>query len=88
VLVLNPGAEICAPDCVATALLWTSQPLLPKLEMSLASVPSGKLGLTAAVWAIAGNAAAERAAAGMPFALDSRQAKVTADTTAAAPRAE
>src|SRR5215831_20396508 len=41
VLVLNPGVEICAPDCVATALLCTAQPLLPRLESSLAPVPDG-----------------------------------------------
>src|SRR5689334_16692653 len=49
VLVLNPGAEICAPDCVATALLCTAQPLPPRLVMSLAPVPEGELTLTAAV---------------------------------------
>src|SRR5215471_7467350 len=43
VLVLNPGVEICAPDWVATALLCTAQPLLPRLEVSLAPVPSGEL---------------------------------------------
>src|SRR5215470_2577834 len=43
VLVLNPGVEICAPDWVATALLCTAQPLLPRLEMSLAPVPDGEL---------------------------------------------
>src|SRR6266851_3098974 len=46
VLVLNPGVEICAPDWVATALLCTDQPLLPRLEMSLA--PLAEDGLTAA----------------------------------------
>src|SRR5215510_12321823 len=34
VLVLNPGVEIWAPVWVATALLWTSQPLAPRLAMS------------------------------------------------------
>src|SRR5215469_14136517 len=60
VLVLNPGAEICAPDWVATALLCTAQPLLPRLEVSLAPVPSAELGLTAAAGA-AGVGAAGRA---------------------------
>src|SRR5258708_37772810 len=31
VLVLNPGVEICAPDWLATALLCTSQPPVPRL---------------------------------------------------------
>src|SRR6516225_2103600 len=59
VLVLNPGVEICAPDWVATALLCTAQPLLPRLEVSLAPVPSGVLGLAAVAWTTA---------AGPPFA--------------------
>src|SRR5262245_48662074 len=42
VLVLKPGVEICAPDWVATALLCTAQPLLPRLEMSLAPVADGE----------------------------------------------
>src|SRR5215467_594280 len=53
VLVLNPGVEICAPDWVATALLCTVQPLLPRMEMSLAPVPDD--GLRNA--ALCGNAA-------------------------------
>src|SRR6201984_2119149 len=43
VLVLNPGVEICAPVWVATALLCTSQPPLPRLVMSLAPVSAGEL---------------------------------------------
>src|SRR5215831_5528582 len=43
VLVLNPGVEICALDWVATALLCTVQPPLPRLEMSLAPVSDGEL---------------------------------------------
>src|SRR5215831_10857692 len=38
VLVLNPGVEICAPVCVATALLWTFQPDEPRSVMSVAPV--------------------------------------------------
>src|SRR6516162_9318948 len=53
VLVLNPGVEICAPDWVATALLCTAQPPLPRLEMSLAPVPDGELSSAA----LCGNAA-------------------------------
>src|SRR5215469_15256691 len=34
VLVLNPGVDIWAPVWVATALLWTSQPLAPRLVIS------------------------------------------------------
>src|SRR5436305_15709 len=40
-LVLKPGVEICAPVCVAVALLCTVQPLLPRLAMSLAPVADG-----------------------------------------------
>ena len=43
VLVLNPGVEICAPVWVATALLCTFQPPVPRLEMSLAPVSDGEL---------------------------------------------
>src|SRR5215469_9013347 len=49
VLVVNHDGEIWAPVWVATALLCTSQPLLPRLETSLAPVPSGETWLTAAV---------------------------------------
>src|SRR6516164_10519538 len=49
VLVLNPGVEICAPVCVATALLCTAQPFGPRSETSLAPVPDGWLGWVAAV---------------------------------------
>jgi len=48
VLVLNPGVEICAPDWVASALLCTSQPLLPRSETSVAPVADDELGLAAA----------------------------------------
>src|SRR5579859_5847661 len=47
VLVLKPGVEICAPVCVAMALLWTSQPPVPRLARSLAPVPAGALRLAA-----------------------------------------
>src|SRR5579859_2763713 len=47
VLVLNPGVEICAPVCVATALLCTCQPPVPRLETSLAPVAAGELRLAA-----------------------------------------
>src|SRR6476661_7939507 len=43
VLVLKPGVEICAPVCVATALLCTSQPAPPTSERSLAPVLAGEL---------------------------------------------
>src|SRR6516164_9687914 len=48
VLVLKPGVEICAPVCVAMALLCTVQPLVPRLEMSLAPVSDGAFRLAAA----------------------------------------
>src|SRR4029077_16467369 len=49
VLVLKPGVEICAPVCVATALLCTCQPPAPRSEISLAPVSAGELGWMAAV---------------------------------------
>src|SRR5215467_5713827 len=81
VLVLNPGVEICAPDWVATALLCTSQPVLPRLATSLAPVPGGELGLAAA-------GAATGAAATAGCELGSSQARHTADTMAAGQRAD
>src|SRR5215831_12783654 len=57
VLVSNPGAEICAPDWVATALLATFQPPEPRLEMSLAPVPDGEARLAAAACGRGGPAA-------------------------------
>src|SRR6516162_5154438 len=53
VLVLKPGVEICAPVCVATALLCTAQPLAPRLATSLAPVSEGELTVAAAVRAAA-----------------------------------
>src|SRR6516162_9631004 len=38
-LALNDGAEICAPDSVAVALLATRQPPAPRSVTSLAPVP-------------------------------------------------
>src|SRR5215471_12356118 len=87
VLVLNPGVEIWAPDWVATELLCTSQPLLPRSETSLVPVPSGELRLTAAAWAAPGAWPAGWAATA-PCVPDSRQAKETAETTAAGRRAD
>src|SRR5258708_34184921 len=43
VLVLKPGVDICAPVCVATALLWTPQPLAPRWDRSEAPVADGEL---------------------------------------------
>src|SRR5437667_8343724 len=48
-LVLKPGVEICAPACVATALLCTFQPAAPKSEISLAPVSADELGWMAPV---------------------------------------
>src|SRR5215467_810982 len=48
VLVLNPGVEICAPVCVATALLCTCQPDEPRFEMSVAPGLAGELASAAA----------------------------------------
>src|SRR5579863_956385 len=70
VLVLNPGVEICAPVCVATALLRTSQPPVPRLVMSLAPVAAGAAGLTAGCDGWAGRVVA----AGTACTLDKDQA--------------
>src|SRR5258708_24194652 len=40
--VSNPGAEICAPVWVAVALLSTFQPVVPRLEMSVAPLSLGE----------------------------------------------
>src|SRR5262252_3218912 len=40
-LASNEGAEICAPVCVAVALLATRQPPAPRSVTSLAPVPPG-----------------------------------------------
>src|SRR5579859_1159711 len=88
--VLKPGVEICAPDWVATALLCTSQPLLPRLEISLAPVPDGET-LTAARCAAAGCVTARAcgtATAGAPWALDTRQVSAMTETTTVAVQRE
>src|SRR5215471_13013382 len=38
---LNDGSEICAPDCIAVALLATCQPPAPRSVTSLAPVSPG-----------------------------------------------
>src|SRR5262249_47063396 len=48
--VLNPGVEICAPDCVAMALLCTVQPPAPRLATSVAPVSAGE----ASAWPLTG----------------------------------
>src|SRR5262252_9604753 len=83
VLVLNPGMEICAPDWVATALLCTAQPLLPRLERSLAPVPDGAFRGAA----LCGNAAPGLDIPAAAAAPGTSQASVVTDT-AAAHRAE
>src|SRR6516225_2195780 len=88
VLVLNPGVEICAPVCEATALLCTSQPPLPRFVMSLAPVSAGEAGLAAAAWAGVRPWPCAAAPAGVPCALDTSHASVITDTMAAAQRAE
>src|SRR6266566_5135315 len=64
VLVLKPGVEICAPVCVATALLCTSQPAAPMFEISLAPVAAGELVWTAAVAAATAGLVTDVAASG------------------------
>src|SRR6516225_2195879 len=92
VLVLNPGVEICAPVWVATALLCTFQPALPRLVMSLAPVSAGELRAMAAARAGAARwpptESPAVALAGAPCELDTSHASVVTDTTAAAQRAE
>src|SRR5260221_8276678 len=87
VLVLKPGVEICAPLCVATALLWTAQPAAPRLEMSLAPVSDGELAATAAVRAGASAVSGEAALNEPACALDARPSSVVTAIAAAAQRA-
>src|SRR6516162_4743583 len=79
VLVLNPGVEICAPGWVATALLCTSQPPLPRFEMSLAPVSDGEFGSRA--WSR--NAAPGLDTPAAAAAPGTSQASVVTDTAAA-----
>src|SRR5215467_5220206 len=78
-LVLNPGVEICAPDWVATALLSTFQPALPRLEVSLAPVPDGELKSAACC----GGAALALDAPAAEAAPGTSQASVVTDTATA-----
>src|SRR5262245_54693559 len=48
VFVSNSGVEICAPVCVATALLCTIQPADPRFTTSLAPVSDGAAALASA----------------------------------------
>src|SRR5215469_12472351 len=79
-LVLKPGVEICAPVCVATALLCTVQPPAPRLVMSLALVAVIALGGAGACpGACAALAAGTRRITAMP---DTRKAlRLTATTS-------
>src|SRR5229473_3220839 len=88
VLVLNPGVEICAPVCVATALLCTCQPPDPRFDTSLAPVSDGELRLMPAATTCAALLAADDAASGVACALDASQTTVVAETMAAAQRAD
>src|SRR5215469_3503797 len=81
VLVLNPGVEICAPVCVAAALLCTFQPAAPRSVTSLAPVLGCALSLTAAVRA---GGCARPCAAAPAGAPEISQASVVTDTTATA----
>jgi hypothetical protein len=54
VLVSNPGVEIWAPVCVATALLCTAQPAEPRFVTSLAPVSDGERTLARAALVVAG----------------------------------
>src|SRR5262249_1618583 len=64
VLVLKPGVQICAPVCVATALLCTCRPPAPRSETSLAAVSAGELASRAAVAATAAGLVADVSASG------------------------
>ena len=77
---LYPGREICAPDCVATALLTTRQPCVPRSETSLAPV-----GVAAAA---AGEAVVVVAAAGPAGATGLACAPAARLTTDVATRAK
>ena len=100
VLVLKPGAEICAPVWVATALLCTFQPPDPRFVMLLAPVSAGDPRLAPATaargarWAATARLrAADGAGNGAACTLEASQISamagktITAGTTAARGRA-
>ena len=72
---LKPGAEICAPVCVATALLCTIQPAVPRLDTSLAPVLDDELaaGVNGAACA-AGASGAACAPEASPISADAEMA--------------
>lgn len=80
--VLKPGVEICAPDWVAVALLWTFQPVVaPRSEMSLAPVSDGEAAGSAGAAALAapaGRAAWARAACALVAAASDATASAAA----------
>ena len=86
--VLNPGVEICAPVCVAIALLSTLQPAAPRFDRSLAPVLDGEAGWMPAVAKGAAPPAGEAGVSGAACALDASQTSVVAETTATAQRAD
>src|SRR5690348_10665071 len=56
--VLNPGAEICAPVCVAVALVSTFQPAAPRSTTAVDPVGGAAAGLNRATGRGAGRCAA------------------------------
>src|SRR5438034_10067706 len=88
VQVSKPGAEICAPVCVATALLCTFQPAAPRSEISLAPASAGELVWTAAVVTGVAMLAADATAGGAAWVLAASHTSVVAETAAVIQRAE
>ncbi len=86
--VSNPGVEICAPVCVATALLCTFQPADPRFDTSLAPVLAGEAGRMPAVAKGAATPAGEAGVNGAACALDASQTSMVAETAATAQRAD
>src|SRR5215510_12460932 len=88
VFVSNSGVEICAPVCVATALLCTIQPADPRFTTSLAPVSDGAAALaSAAANGAAPPAGDDAAASGAAWTPDASQTRL-AETTATAQRAD
>jgi hypothetical protein len=80
-LVSNPGVEICAPVCVAIALLCTAQPADPRFATSLAPVSDGEPALTSALLTGAAGPYGEAGVDGLAWAIEAVHSSAAAETT-------
>jgi hypothetical protein len=81
VLVSNPGVEICAPVCVAIALLCTAQPADPRFATSLAPVSDAEPAPTSALLTGAAGPYGEAGVDGLAWAIDAMHSSAAAETT-------